>query len=182
MGHRRVARRLIRFSFLQEVAMKSVITIASIPLALALAGCNRDSTPADGKGDGGAARESSAAGEHAHGSGPHGGVILEWGGGAYHLEFTVDHDAKRATVYVLGGDARTASPIKATELTLNLDEPATEVSLAAEPEAGEEAGSSSRFARVHDALGTVREFSGSVTGVIDGTPYVGEFAEPAADK
>jgi hypothetical protein len=37
-----------------------------------------------------------AAGDHEHGAGPHGGTLADWGGGKYHVEFTVDHDAKEA--------------------------------------------------------------------------------------
>ncbi|HRA89307.1 MAG TPA: hypothetical protein PK992_14580, partial [Planctomycetaceae bacterium] len=45
-------------------------------------------------------------GEHAHGhgAGPHDGTLADWGGGKYHVEFTVDHDKQEATVYVLGSD------------------------------------------------------------------------------
>ena len=54
------------------------------------------------------------AGEHpAHGAGPHGGTLTDWGGGAYHVEFTVDHDKKEATVYIVGSDEKSPSPIKA---------------------------------------------------------------------
>jgi hypothetical protein len=56
-------------------------------------------------------------GDHAHsghGAGPHDGTMADWGGGKYHVEFTVDHDKKEATVYLVGSDEKSASPIKAT--------------------------------------------------------------------
>src|SRR5687767_4521001 len=49
--------------------------------------------------------------DHEHGAGPHGGAIGEFGG-KYHFEFTVNHKTQEATVYILGGDAQTAAPIK----------------------------------------------------------------------
>jgi hypothetical protein len=116
---------------------------------------------------------------HSHGAGPHGGVVADWGGGAYHVEFTVDHDKKTATVYLLGSDAQTIKPIKAEKITLSIDEPAFQLDLAAQPQDGEAPGESSRFVGQHDNLGVVREFSGSITGELEGTPYAGDFAEGA---
>jgi hypothetical protein len=122
------------------------------------------------------------AGGHSHGSGPHGGAVADWGGGAYHVEFNVDHDAKEATVYILGSDGKTLAPIKASSLKLNINEPATEITLEAKPQEGETNGKSSRFVGQHDTLGIVREFAGAISGELDGTPYVGEFAEVAGEN
>ena len=55
---------------------------------------------------------------HAHGEGPHGGTVADWGGGKFHVEFTVDHDKQEAIVYILGDDEKTATPIDAEEVTL----------------------------------------------------------------
>jgi len=122
--------------------------------------------------------------EHAHGSGPHGGPIGDWGGGKYHVEFKVDHDKQEATVYVLGSDEKTASPIKAKdgEITLNIKEPAFTVQLKASPMKGEADGASSRFVGNHKNLGIVQEFEGTITGVVDGTPYTGPFKEEPETK
>lgn len=120
--------------------------------------------------------------DHAHGSGPHGGAIADWGGGAYHVEFTVDHNAKQSTVYVLGGDGKTPAPIKAEALTLSINEPVYEVELRADPMEGETDGASSRFVGEHENLGIVREFAGSISGEVEGTPYVGDFAEVAGEN
>ncbi len=122
------------------------------------------------------------SGGHSHGSGPHGGAVADWGGGAYHVEFTVDHNAKKATVYVLGSNGTSAAPIKAESINLIIDEPSTEMELKAEPLEGESDGMSSRFVGEHDTIGIVREFAGTIRGEVDGTPYVGEFAEVAGEN
>lgn len=113
----------------------------------------------------------------AHGAGPHEGAVADWGGGKYHVEFTVDHDKKEATVYILGSDEKTASPVKAEKLLLSISDPKFQVDLAPKPLEGEEKGSSSRFVGTDDKLGKVQEFAGSISGEVEGTPYVGEFKE-----
>jgi len=118
-----------------------------------------------------------AAKGHSHGAGPHGGAIADWGGGKYHVEFKVDHGKKEATIFILGGDEKTPAPIKADKIQLSINEPATQVDLAAKPQEGDPAGSASRFIGTHDTLGKVQEFAGTITGLIDGTPYTGDFAE-----
>jgi hypothetical protein len=112
-----------------------------------------------------------------HAPGPHGGTVLDWGGGAYHLEFTVDQEKKEATVYVLGSDEKTPSPIKAETIHLTINDPMTELDLAAMPLEGEAEGTSSRFVGTHEALGSEKEFAGTISGVIEGTPYTGDFKE-----
>jgi hypothetical protein len=117
-----------------------------------------------------------------HGAGPHGGTIAEWGGGAYHIEFTVDHDQKESAVYVLGGDAKTPAPIKTAKLLLTINEPSFQVELVAQPLDGESGGASSRFVGQHESLGKVQEFAGSVTAEVAGTPYAGDFKEEAGHE
>jgi len=107
--------------------------------------------------------------------------VADWGGGAFHVEFKVDHAKKEATVYVLGSDGKTAAPVKTTQLRLILLDPATEIELVAKPLDGEAEGSSSRFVGTHDNLGIVKEFAGTISGEVAGTPYVGEFKEVAGD-
>jgi len=116
---------------------------------------------------------------HEHGAGPHDGTLADWGGGRYHVEFTVDHDRKEALVYVLGSDEKTPAPVKAADgrILLTIREPAFQVELAARPLPGEAAGASSCYAGTHDDLGIVREFAGTISGAVDGTPYAGDFAE-----
>ena len=115
----------------------------------------------------------------AHGEGPHGGTLTDWGGGKYHVEFTVDHDKKETVVYVLGGDEKTAVPIKAEKITVSIDDPASEIEAKAHPLEGE-TGASSRFVGTHETLGIVKEYAGTISGEIDGTPYSGDFKEEPA--
>lgn len=119
---------------------------------------------------------------HGHGAGPHDGTLADWGGGKFHVEFTVDHDKQEATVFILGGDEKTAAPIKASSILLSINDPKFQVELAASPLEGEPEGASSRFVGKHESLGKVQEFAGSISGEVEGTPYVGEFKEePHAD-
>ena len=116
---------------------------------------------------------------HSHGAGPHDGTLADWGGGKYHVEFTVDHDKKEAVIYVLGSDEKTAAPVKTADgkLLLTIREPAFQVELVARPLAGEGDGKSSCYGGTHESLGIVREFTGTISGEVDGTPFAGEFAE-----
>jgi hypothetical protein len=118
---------------------------------------------------------------HAHGEGPHGGTVADWGGGKFHVEFTVDRNKKEGTVYVLGGDEKTPSPIDAAEITLAIKDPAFSVALKASPQEGDPEGKASRFVGNHDNLGIVKEYEGSMSGVVDGTPYSGNFKEVPHD-
>lgn len=114
---------------------------------------------------------------HSHGAGPNGGTIADWGGGKYHVEFTVDHDKKEATVYILGTDEKTPTAIKAEDVQLTVRDPAMQVVLKPAPIESDAAGSASRFTGTHESLGTVQEYEGTITGVIDETPYSGDFKE-----
>ena len=117
----------------------------------------------------------------AHGTGPHEGAVADWGGGKYHVEFTVDHDKQEVTVYILGDDEKTATPIKAGTILLSINDPKFQLELAAAPLEGEAEGTASRFVGKHENIGIVREFAGSISGEVDGTPYVGDFKEEPHD-
>lgn len=116
---------------------------------------------------------------HAHGVGPHDGTVADWGGGKYHVEFTVDHDKQQATVYILGSDEKTATPIDAESIELSIKAPEMLVTLKASPQESDPEGKSSRFVGTHEKLGVVQEYAGTMTGVVDGTPYSGDFKEEA---
>jgi len=126
---------------------------------------------ADGEGEHG----------HSHGAGPHGGTLADWGGGKYHVEFSVDHDKQEATIYVLGDDEKTAIPIQATNVALAINEPEMQIELLPVPLEGEADGLSSRFVGKHEKLGTVQEFAGTISAEINGTPFTGDFKEEAHD-
>ena len=134
--------------------------------------------PHDDEGDHG---DSHKVEGHAHGAGPHDGTIADWGGGKYHVEFTVDHDKKEATVYVLGSDEKTPEPITAESLLLTIKEPPMQVDLLPVPMDDESGGKSSRFVGTHDGLATVMEYEGTMSAVVNDTPYAGNFKEEAHD-
>ncbi|MCE9632101.1 MAG: hypothetical protein K8S94_15475 [Planctomycetia bacterium] len=149
------------------------------------AGCTQAPTPPKSAAKAAAARpddhgHSHDDGDHhGHGAGPHDGTLADWGGGKYHVEFTVDHDKKEAVIYVLGSDEKTAAPVKTADgkLLLTIREPAFQVELAARPLNGEAEGMSSCYGGTHESLGIVREFAGTISGEVDGTPFAGEFTE-----
>lgn len=169
--------------------MKKIILLAMLPcVAVILAGCTgeKPSEPATSGGgsththeDGSTHDDHAEEGGHSHGEGPHDGTVADWGGGKYHVEFTVDHDKTEATVYTLGDDGKTAVPVDAGEITLTIKEPSLTTTLVAAPQDGDPEGKSSRFVGKHDGLGTVMEYEGTISGVVDGTPYSGNFKEVA---
>jgi hypothetical protein len=121
---------------------------------------------------------------HTHGeTGPAGGVLATWGNDEFHAEFVVDHPTGEATVYMLDGSAKKVTPIDAKALTLSLKEtPPVAVTLEAKPQDGDPPGQSSRFVGSHDALKTVKEFKGSISGKANGKNYTGDFEEKPAKK
>ncbi|MEM9411118.1 MAG: hypothetical protein AAGA30_08400 [Planctomycetota bacterium] len=156
--------------------MKSILTTLSLMILVMIAGCRVEEAAT-------APSESSEeqGHSHSHGDAPHGGTVFDWGGGAYHAEFTVNHDEQKATVYILGSNARDAEPIKADEINLAIVDPEIQIALKAEPLHGEEEGMSSRFSGTHENLGIVQEYEGKVFGTVDGKPYSGSFKELAHD-
>lgn len=95
--------------------------------------------------------------EHGHGApGPHGGALVELGQEEYHAEVVVDDKTHSLQVYLLGKDAKSASPIAATEVTVGLGGDKS-VTLKAAPQEGDGEGKSSKFELadekvVHDLL------------------------------
>jgi hypothetical protein len=135
--------------------------------ALCLAGCGPRQTPGAKK-------------VHVHPEkGPHDGVIAEWGEEEYHPEFTVDHDKKQVTVYILDGEVAKPKAIPAESITVtitNLTPPLT-LQLKAEPMADDPKGHSSRFVATDEKLGKVMDFKGTISGKVGDKPYSGEFDE-----
>ena len=126
-------------------------------------------------------RDDHSVAGHGHGIGPHNGVIADWGGGKFHVEFTVDHDKTQATAYVLGNDEKTATPIDAENIEMAIVDPEILVTLKASPQESDPVGQSSRFIGTHEKLGVVQEYEGTMTGLVEGTPYSGDFKEEAHD-
>lgn len=158
---------------------------ASMGTMLFVSGCDQPKPPAAPPTTSTpAAKDAKPGDDHGHthgghGAGPHEGTLSDWGGGKYHVEFTVDHGKKEATIYILGGDEKTPSPIKAKdgELLLTINEPSFQVTLKAAPQKDDPEGTASAFVGTDDKLGVVQEFAGTISGEVDGTPYAGDFKE-----
>ncbi|MEO8269533.1 MAG: hypothetical protein ABI557_07435 [Aureliella sp.] len=156
---------------------------------IGFAGCKPESTTTTATPE--PAASSTAEGTHvhadgtehaphgAHGTGPHEGTVADWGGGKYHVEFTVDHDKQEGTVYIFGSDEKSPVPIDAESIDLSINDPVMQVTLNAAPQKDDPAGKASRFVGNHEKLGVVQEYAGTIAGVIDGTPYSGDFIEEA---
>lgn len=83
---------------------------------------------------------------HAHPSeGPHHGSLIELGKEEFHAELV--HDDKSVSIYILDGAAKSAVPIDAAELVINLlhDGKPEQFKLVATPDTGDPTGKSSRF-------------------------------------
>ncbi|MFM9965398.1 MAG: hypothetical protein ACKV2Q_29790 [Planctomycetaceae bacterium] len=160
--------------------------LACLLLTLTLAvGCGDTDKPAPTPAPSSIENQKSQIENHKHanhGTGPHEGAVADWGGGKFHVEFTVNHDKQEATVYILGDDEKTTTPIKAATILLNINDPKFQVELAAAPLDVEAEGTASRFVGKHESLGKVQEFAGTISGEVEGTPYVGEFQEEPHGK
>ena len=150
-------------------------TILAISLIVAF-GCRKEQ-PVSTKDGGKPAVNRNDDGSHGHDVGPHGGPLAEWGDGEYHAEFTVNHDSREATVYILGPDAQQPAPIDADRVLLSMQNPRVQVELRPLPRASDEKGGSHRYVAKHDVFATERQFAGSISAVINGKPYIGEFQE-----
>lgn len=158
------------------VTLAALIAVSTIVFVVGCGGKDPSKSEGTEKNEG-----EQKSGAHAHGAGPHDGTVADWGGGKYHVEFTVDHDRQEATVYIMGGDEKTAAPIAAEEIQLSIKDPAMQVTLQAAPQEGDPQGSASRFVGNHESLGVVQEYAGTISGVVDGTPYSGDFKEEPHD-
>ena len=173
-----------------KMTLKGVWSTASLLTVLGLLGCGDQSAPqqaqqssestyAEHGHDHGPRGHDHGEGGHGHAAGPHGGTVADWGGGKYHVEFTVDHGKQEATVYILGSDEKTPEPIAAESVLLTIKDPQLQTDLMPAPLEGEGDGKSSRFVGTHAGLATVKEYEGTISGVIGETPYAGKFKEEA---
>lgn len=153
-------------------------------LGLLLAGCQKQTPPASGPAPAKSGSATADKHDHSHEEGPHGGVVAEWGDHEYHAEFTVDHKTKTVTVYVLDKHAARAPKIDAAKvgkvmLTITTVQPPLTLELKPEPSKTDAKGIA--FVGTHDAFAKEMEFSGNISGTIDGKPYSGDFKEEAHD-
>lgn len=162
-----------------------MIGLGLLVAAVAVAGCSQQSGTAPTAKDKGAAKDSGKKEEHAHGEGPNGGVIFDLG--KHHAEFTVDHGKKECTIFILGDDEKTPTPVAAKELTLTTKATKTEDGKAVPPMTikllpkDEANGKATKFVGTDPGLGNVADFAGTVLGEIDGKPSQGEFKEEEHD-
>lgn len=163
--------------------MKCLITMKSglLVAALAAVGCSK---PADTKPAGTGATGSKATSktdDHAHGSGPNGGVVFDLG--SHHAEFTVDHPKQEVTVLILGDDEKTPTAVAATEFVLNIKETKTAEGKVVAPmmitlkPTDAANGKATKFVGSDSGIGNVADFAGTVSGEIGGKPAMGEFKE-----
>ncbi|MDX1962000.1 MAG: hypothetical protein SFX18_02530 [Pirellulales bacterium] len=144
--------------------------------ALALTGCSDSKAP---KPD--AKKGLPVTPEHAHGTGPNGGVVFDLG--SHHAEFTVDHGKKECTVLFLGSDEKTPSAIAAKEFVLSTKETKTKDGTVVAPmtvtlsPVDTADGKAAKFVGTDPGIGNVADFQGTVSGEIDGKPATGEFKE-----
>ena len=75
------------------VALLSILLTVGCGEKTATPTAQQSGTASTAESDHGHPHESE--GGHGHGAGPHDGTLVDWGGGKYHAEFTVDHDKAR---------------------------------------------------------------------------------------
>jgi len=147
-------------------------------LALMLTGCQQNPAPAPATPPAGTS--SGAHKEHGHehpSEGPHHGHLVELGNEEFHAE--VVHEKDTVTVYILDGTAKSAVPIEATELTINLshDGKPEQFKLDASRDSADPEGKSSRFVSKDEHLGEALDAKGSsgkLVVTIQGKQYTGK--------
>jgi hypothetical protein len=160
-------------------------TTRSLIVLVAIAGFNGcgKKPAAPEAGDGHADEHGHDHGAHDHAAeGPHGGHIIELGTEDHHAELTHDEASHKVGVYLLGGDAKTAAPIEAASVIINVavDGTPTQYTLPAAPQQGESAGKASYFELVSEPLCKIvcgesesKNTTARLSITIDNKPYVG---------
>jgi hypothetical protein len=164
--------------------VKLFLTIAA--LTMFQFGCGGDKGgKGTGAGDGTGGGHGHAHGHsHSHGElkpGPHGGTQteLEFKDKAgtevhHHLEVVVNHEKKSVTLYVLGEDSKTATPIKPdTPIEINVTKPS--VALVPLTAVGEKDGAASEFTATNDVFATDGDFAGTIAVSLDGNIHQPKF-------
>ncbi|MBL8821111.1 MAG: hypothetical protein JNJ77_00890 [Planctomycetia bacterium] len=160
-------------------AIRTLLTVSALAFAFLTlpVGCQKQEQAAKGN----APKKEKDAHDHAHPEeGPHGGALAEWGEHEYHAEFTVDHNAKSVTVYVVDGDAKKAPKVevsKITKVTLTITNVSPPITLELKHDPAKTDSKGIAFVGTHDQLGKVMEFKGTIGGTVDGLHYSGDFKE-----
>ncbi len=160
------------------------LSLLSCCAVLASAGCGR-STPAPVSSP----PPETAHADHGHPShGPLGGALIELGNEEYHAELVHDAAADEVSIYILDAAAKSAAPIEATEIVINLKHHGApeQHPLVAVPQEGDPAGRSSRFvAKDNPELNEDLEHDDAdarLQVTINGTPYSGNIAPTHGHK
>jgi hypothetical protein len=161
-----------------RINMTSIWRISSFALLSMAFLTNLGCTPPSAKTPANAPSEE----EHAHAShGPHDGTIIELGDENYHAELVHDEATGKITVYVLDSAAKSAVPIEASNILVNVQqgEQGRQFKLMAEPDAGDSVGKSSRFSSTEAELGAALDAEDAKAALvleIAGVQYRGEIA------
>src|SRR5258708_3739977 len=136
-------------------------TLAAAVLGLGLiwaTGCGKKDDPAP-KADEKKGKDNKDD-NHAHGAGPHKGVVFDIAGGAYHGEFVANHGKKEATVWILGADEKTPARIKADKVRLVVSNTNPKIEIDLLPTDKGADGSASTFTGTNDGFGVEMEYKG----------------------
>lgn len=159
--------------------LASAITALITGLWLAGCGSPAGNSPSPGTAGSPAAVDTHDDHDHAHPSeGPHHGDLVELGNEEYHAE-VVHADDGTVTVYILDSSAKSAVPIDAPELTINVTHEGQpeQFKLAASPDAGDPPGRSSRFTLTDKEFVEHLDAEGppaKLAVTIDGKSYTGQ--------
>ncbi len=139
-------------------------------------------TGCDGKKDAPKPDDKKKDEDHGHGTGPHEGVVFDFGGGKYHGEFKPSHSKKDATVWILGADEKSPARIKADKLRLVVSNTSPKIEIDLIPTDADKDGKASTFTGKDDGFGVEMEYKGTVTFTLDGKQYSGDFEEKPEPK
>jgi hypothetical protein len=157
------------------------IAIMTVVLMLTGVGCNGDAATSDTSDVETSPPPATVEGAHAHPThGPHGGDLIELGNEEYHAEL-VHSEGEEIVIYILGSDAKTAVPIEATEVVVNVvhDGNPEQFKLNASTNEGDPKGQSSRFSSSEAELSEHVHEEGAAAKLvvlIDGKQYTGKIA------
>jgi len=160
------------------LAAKSLPVVAGACLLLATAGCYKPNEQAGS----GSAKKPAAGHAHDHPTtGPHKGSLIELGNEEFHAELVHDDAAHKVTIYLLDGHAKGNATSTDPQVTLNfvVDGKPQQYFLPTAPQAGDAAGSSSRFELVDEALCTAidaKNNQGRLNVTIGGKQFSGTIA------
>lgn len=161
--------------------MTKLVTATLVIGVLTLTGCeNKSNAPVSAAP---ASSKPKHHPSHVHGKGPNDGVVFDLG--AYHAEFTVNHDKKECYVLFVTEDDKDAQPVpvaakdlivttKPSKTKDGKEVPAMTITL---KPVDLKDGKAAKFVGTDPGLGNIADFEGTIIGEIDGKPAQGEFKE-----